>query len=144
MIAKINGTNFNANNPFETNMFSETNRLDYYPLEDFVMLQGRQGGAFGTPQINIWLKKSQIAFETYTFGLERFDTPPSHYIDLIDLTSMDYESTKEGCITIKSVNTTTKKVVGTFQFTTVADTFDSSAPVNYTVNNGTFNYKYDN
>ncbi|WP_298118701.1 hypothetical protein [Flavobacterium sp.] len=68
MIAKINGTNFNANNPFETNMFSETNRLDYYPLEDFVMLQGRQGGAFGTPQINIWLKKSQIAFETYTFG----------------------------------------------------------------------------
>ncbi|WP_298118699.1 hypothetical protein [Flavobacterium sp.] len=57
---------------------------------------------------------------------------------------MDYESTKEGCITIKSVNTTTKKVVGTFQFTTVADTFDSSAPVNYTVTNGTFNYKYDN
>lgn len=144
MTAKINGVDFNANNPFGTNLFSSTNIWDYYPLADFVMLQGRQGGAFGTPEINIWLKRTQIAVGTYTFGLETFDTPPSHYIDLIDLNSSDFEHTKAGSITITSVDTSTKTVIGTFQFTSVPDPNDPAAVVNYTVTNGTFNYKYEN
>ena len=144
MTAKINGVDFNANNPFGTNLFSSTNIWDYYPLADFVMLQGRQGGAFGTPEINIWLKRTQIAVGTYTFGLETFDTPPSHYIDLIDLNSSDFEHTKAGSITITSVDTSTKTVIGTFQFKSVPDPNDPAAVVNYTVTNGTFNYKYEN
>ncbi len=144
MTAKINGVAFNANNPFGTNAFSTTNIWDYYPLADFVMLQGRQGGAFGTPEINIWLKRTQIAVGTYPFGLETFDTPPSHYIDLIDIVSSESEYTKQGSITITSVNTTSKIVIGTFQFTSVPDPNDPASPVNYTVTEGTFNYKYEN
>jgi hypothetical protein len=143
MTAKINGTTFEANNPFGTNMFSSTNIWNYYPLEDFVMLQGRQGGALGVPEINLWLKRTDIAVGTYTFGLENFDTPPSHYIDLIDLVSQESEYTKSGTIVITNVNASTKIVKGTFQFTTVADPNDPNAPVNYTVTNGTFNYQYE-
>lgn len=142
MTAKINGVTFEANNPFGTNMFSSTNIWSYYPLEDFVMLQGRQGGAFGVPEIEIWLKRTDIAVGTYTLGAETFDTPPSHYIDLIDLVTDEAEYTKNGTIIITNVNTSTKIVKGTFQFTTVADPNDPNAPVNYTVTDGTFNFQY--
>lgn len=142
MTAKINGTTFQANNPFGTNEFSNTNIWSYYPIEDYVMLQGRQGGAFGTPEINLWLKRSDIAVGTYTIGSETFDTPPSHFIDLIDLVTDDTESTKNGTIVITSVNTSTKIVKGTFAFTAVADPSDPASPVTYTVTDGTFNYKY--
>ncbi|HNP31781.1 MAG TPA: DUF6252 family protein [Flavobacterium sp.] len=143
MTAKINGATFQANNPFGTNEFSTTNIWSYYPIEDYVMLQGRAGGTFGNPEINIWLKRSNIAVGTYTFGPETFDTPPSHFIDLIDLATDDSESTKNGTIVITSVNTSTKIVKGTFQFTAVVDPSDPSSPVVYTVTDGTFNYKYE-
>lgn len=143
MTAKINGVTFEANNPFGTNMFSSTNIWNYFPLEDFVMLQGRQGGVLGIPEINIWLKRTDIVVGTYAIGAETFDTPPSHYIDLIDLASEESEYTKSGTIVITNVNTSTKIVKGTFQFTTVDDPNDPSAPVNNTVTNGTFNFKYE-
>jgi hypothetical protein len=144
MTAKINGITFEANNPFGTNEFSTTNIWSYYPIEDYVMLQGRTGGAFGTPEINLWLKRTDLVVGTYTIGSETFDTPPSHYIDLIDLVSADTESTKNGTIVITSINTTTKIVKGTFQFTCVAEPGNPDAPVNYTVTDGKFNYKYEN
>ena len=143
MTAKINGVTFEANNPFGSNMFSSTNIWDYFPLEDFVMLQGRQGGVSGIPEINIWLKRTDIAVGTYAIGGETFETTPSHYIDLIDLASEEFEYTKSGTIVITNVNTSTKIVKGTFQFTTVDDPNDPSAPVNYTVTNGTFNFQYE-
>lgn len=142
MTASINGTAFKANNPYGTNAYSTTNIWDYYPEEDFVMLQGRQGGLLGNPEINIWLKRSDIAVGTYTIGAETFETPPSHFIDLVDNAGEGFENTKEGTIEITSVNTTTKVVQGTFTFTTVNDPNDPEAPVNNTVTNGTFNYKY--
>lgn len=144
MTAKINNVDFAANNPFGTNLYSSTNLWNYFPISDFVMLQGRQGGVFGTPEINIWLKRTQIAVGTYNFGLETFSTPPSHYINLFDSTTSDSEYTKQGSITITSVNTTTKVVIGTFQFTTVPNVNDPAAVVNKTITNGTFNYKYEN
>jgi hypothetical protein len=105
MTATINGTAFLANNPFGTNLFSSTNIWSYYPLSDYVMLQG---GTLGTPEINIWLKRTQIAIGTYNLGLETFATPSSHYIDLTDLNSTEFEYNKNGTITITSVYPTTK------------------------------------
>jgi hypothetical protein len=142
MTAKINGSTFQANNPFGTNLYSSTNIWSYFPIEDFVMLQGRQGGIVGNPEINIWLKRSDIVVGTYTFGPETVSTPPSHFIDLIDNSNNISENTKDGTIIITEVNTTTKIVKGTFQFNTVANLDFVNAPVDYAVTEGTFQYKY--
>lgn len=144
MTAKINGQTFEANNPFGTNDYSSTNIWSYYPIEDYVMLQGRAGGVMGMPEINIWLKRSQIAVGTYTLAPETFDTPPSHYIDLIDNRDDEVEKTKSGTIIITEVNTSTKIVKGTFQFTsTDGDQDDPASIVNATVTDGKFRYKYE-
>lgn len=142
MTASIDGVEFKANNPYGTNVFSTTNIWDYFPEEDFVMLQGRQGGIWGNPEINIWLKRSDIVEGTYAIGTENFETPPSHFIDLVDNMNDESEYTKQGSITITSVNTTTKIVKGTFTFTCTDNPNDPEAPVNATVTNGTFSYKY--
>ena len=144
MTAKINGVTFEANNPFGTNLYSSTNIWSYFPLEDFVMLQGRQGGIFGNPEINIWLKRTDIALGTYTFGSETFNTPPSHFIDLIDNSVAESQYTQGGTIIITEVNTSTKIVRGTFQFTTTNEpSHYPDAIVNNTVTNGTFRYQYE-
>ncbi|CAM1334654.1 hypothetical protein [Tenacibaculum aestuariivivum] len=96
MTAKLNGVTFQANNPFGTNEFSSTNIWNYFPTDDFVMLQGRKGGIIGTPEINIWLKKSDIAVGTYQIEQDTFDTPPSHFIDLTDNSNDISEYTKQG------------------------------------------------
>jgi hypothetical protein len=41
MSAKINGTSYRANSPSDDNLFSVDNLFDYYPVEDFVLLQSR-------------------------------------------------------------------------------------------------------
>lgn len=143
MTAKINNATFEANNPFGSNMFSETNIWSYFPIEDYVLLQGRVGGPFGNPEINLWLKRSQIAVGTYPIGQETFNTPPSHFIDLIDNSNEVSEHTKNGTIIITEVNTSTKIVKGTFQFNCVDELDNSSAPINFAVTEGTFRYKYE-
>ena len=143
MTAKINGVTFEANNPFGTNLYSSTNIWSYFPLEDFVMLQGRKGGLLGNPEINIWLKRTNIAVGTYTFGSETFDTPPSHFIDLIDNSNEEFENTIGGSITITEVNTSSKIVQGTFEFTTSDNLNDPVPVINKTVTNGTFRYQYE-
>ncbi len=142
MTAKLNGVVFQANNPFGNNEFSSTNVWDYFPLEDYVMLQGRQGGVLGSQQISIWLKRSDIAVGTYSIGGETFSTPPSHFIDLLDLTNELSEDTKEGVIVITEVNTSTKIVKGTFQFTTV-DQLENPTAIVFNVTDGKFRYKYE-
>lgn len=143
MTAKINGVTFQANNPFGTNDFSGTNLWDYFPEEDFVMLQARQGGVLGDPEIDLWLKRSDIAVGTYVVGKETFATPPSHFIDLVTTSNNISEYTKSGKIVITEVNKSTKIVKGTFQFTTVDDLQNNSAPIDFTVTEGTFRYKYE-
>lgn len=143
MTAKLNGVTFQANNPYGGNAFSSTNIWDYYPEEDFVMLQGRQGGIVGNPEINLWLKKSDMVVGTYEIGEETFSTPPSHYIDLIDNSNDITENTKEGTITITEVNPSTKIVKGTFQFKTVDELGNPSATIGFNVTEGTFRYTYE-
>jgi hypothetical protein len=142
MTAKLNGVLFQTNNPFGNNEFSSTNIWNYYPEEDYVMLQGRQG-ILGNPEINIWLKRTDIVVGTYIIGEETFDTPPSHFIDLIDNSNDISENTKEGVITITEVNTTTKIVKGTFAFKTVDELGNPSAPIDFNVTEGTFRYTYE-
>ena len=141
MTATIDGKSFNANNPFGNNLFSTTNIWSYYPIEDFVMLQGRQGGILGNPEINIWLKRTKIALGTYAFTTDE-NNPTSHAVDLTDTSDDLFEYTKEGTITITEVNTTTKIVKGTFKFTT-SSTFTNQIDTNNTITNGTFNYQYE-
>lgn len=143
MTAKINGNLFQANNPFGGNAYSTTNIWSYFPIADFVMLQGRKGGVFGNPEINIWLKRSDIAVGTYTIGQETFSTPPSHFIDLIDNSTAESQYTLGGTITITAVDASTKIVKGTFSFTTADSANDPNATVNNTVTNGTFRYRYE-
>ena len=143
MTAKINGTIFQANNPFGTNEFSGTNIWNYYPLEDYVMLQGRQGGIIGNPEINIWLKRTDMVVGTYQIGPETFETPPSHFIDLVDNSNNVTESTKGGVIVITEVNTAAKIVNGTFEFTTVDELENPAAPIDFYVTEGKFNYTYE-
>jgi hypothetical protein len=141
MTATINGKSFNANNPFGTNLYSSTNLWTYYPIEDFVMLQARQGGIFGDPEINIWLKRTKIAVGTYAFTTDE-NNPTSHAIDLTDNSNDTFEYTKEGTITITEVNTNTKIIRGTFKFTT-SSSYDNQIDTNNTITNGAFNYQYE-
>jgi len=143
MTAKLNGATFQANNPFGNNEFSDTNIWSYYPEEDYLMLQGRQGGALGNPEINIWLKRTDLVVGSYDIGQETFDTPPSHYIDLIDNSNDFSELTNEGTITITEVNTATKIVKGTFEFTTVDELGNPAAPIGFNVTEGNFRYTYE-
>ena len=143
MTAKINDNTFEANNPFGTNEFSSTNVYDYYPIEDFVLLQGRQGGVLGTPEINIWLKRDDIVVGTYQIGEETFGTPPSHFIDLIDSSNTISENTKQGTITITEVDTSSKIVTGSFEFTAVDELDNSSDAVDFTITEGVFRYQYE-
>ncbi len=144
MTAKINGNVFQANNPFGTNEFSSTNIFTYYPIEDFVLLIGRQGGTFGNPEIDIWLKRSDIVVGSYSIGATNFQTPPSHFIDLVDNSNNIDEYTKEGTITITDVDTSAKIVQGTFEFTTTQDPDGSSSvQVDFHVTEGKFYYKYE-
>ncbi|HEY0092169.1 MAG TPA: hypothetical protein VGB43_06750 [Flavobacterium sp.] len=143
MTAKLNGTVFEANNPYGTNAFSPTNIYSYFPIEDYVMLQGRKGGIVGNPEINLWLKRGDIVVGTYIIAQETFDTPTSHFIDLIDNSNNISENTKGGTIVITEVNTSAKIVKGTFQFTTVEQLDNPASPVDFNVTEGTFRYKYE-
>lgn len=141
MTAKINGTVFQANNPFGTNLVSDGNIWSYFPEEDYIMLQGRPG-LVADKEINIWLKKTDMVLGTYEIGSETFDTPPSHFIDLLHNSNDIGEYTKEGVIVITEVNTTTKVVKGTFQFKTVDDINNPDAPSEFSVTEGNFRYIY--
>lgn len=143
MTAKINGEVFQANNPYGTNEFSSSTIWNYYPTEEFILLQGRQGVGFIGREINLWLKVSDIAVGSYEIGKETFDVKPSHYVSYINATSFEGEYTNEGKIVITNVNTNTKVVEGTFEFTTIPEVFESTAPVNNRITDGKFRYTYE-
>jgi len=144
MTAKINGDVFQANNPFGNNEFSNYLIWDWYPPNEFILLQARKGSTFSTlREINLWLKKSDIAVGTYVIGAETFEVKPSHYVVLVYPSSEEPISTKEGKIVITEVNTSTKLVKGTFEFTTVLYLDDPSSPVNFRITEGKFNYTYE-
>lgn len=144
MTASINGVAFNANNPFGTNLYTEHNMWDYYPTEEYVRFIGRQDGLWGNPEINIWLKRDLMTPGSYTLYPDDGTNPGTHAIDLIDNSNDELENTVTGTVTILEVNTNTKIVKGTFEFTTTDDyNFIANPVINYTVTEGTFYYQYE-
>ena len=116
------------------------------PLEDFVLLQGNEGGAFNPlgDEINLWLKRDDIVVGTYEIGEETFDTPPSHFIDYINNNNGSgvFENTKRGTVTITDVDTSTNIVQGTFEFMTVDEFSNPDAPINFDITEGAFRYVF--
>lgn len=142
MTSEINGVEFKANSPLGTNKYSTTNIFTFFPQEEYILLQGRQGGSFGNPEINLWLKKSQMIVGTYTVSENMFQ-PTTHTIDLIDNSNSEDEYTASGTVTITEINTTTKIIKGTFEFTTSDNINQPNPVINYTITNGKFRYQYE-
>lgn len=143
MTAKIDGDVFEANSPWEDNEFSTYNIFTQFPEEDFVLLQGREGGLVGTGrEINIWLKRSDLVVGTYVLDENSFDIATSHAIDLTDNTNSYLESTTDGTIVIDEVDTSNKIVKGTFEFTVLGKD-EYSENIIFNVTEGVFNYIYE-
>lgn len=143
MTAKIDSDVFEANSPWGNNGFSEYNIYVQFPDEDFVLLQGREGGLIGTGrEINIWLKKSDIVVGTYSLDEDSFDYPAPHAIDLIDNSNDYIETTTEGTIVIVEVDTTNNIVKGTFEFSVLGERHEFEN-ITYQVTDGSFNYVYE-
>lgn len=146
MTAKINGDNFLANSAFGDNNFSSTNIFNYYPLEDYVMLQGRVNLNF-SKEINIWLRRSSIAVGTYEINQELFDSNTGYVTNLFfisygDITNSGTENTVGGTITITDVDTSSKIVTGTFELeVSVVEYNVPTFAINIT--EGTFRYVYE-
>ena len=144
MTAKIDGVLYEMNNPFGTNE-AQGSIYSYYPDEDYIMLQGRYGGATGSIEIDIWINRDDLKIGKYFVGLNT-DAVTTH-IDLIDNSNATfgnpiYENTVSGFISIESINTTDKTISGSFEFNTIDGETDTD-PINFKINDGTFNYKYD-
>lgn len=150
MTAVVNGNLLQMQNPLGNNFDSK----GFYGIHsadpaECIVLQGRYGGTWGTPEIDMYINRADLKVGTYTFTFEDRDIENKTYIDMIDNSNDTYgnpiyEDTMSGSITITEVNTTDKTVKGTFEFTAGDYYKDEAGPIlNQTVKNGTFNYKYD-
>lgn len=139
MTFKINGELFEINNPFGTNEYSQTNIFSDYPIEDYVLLQGRNS-LFGLVEVDLWFERDEI-IEGATFQVGEASDGNATHIDLIDNRNDFFEGTTSGQVEILTLDTTNKIITGTFEF--IAQ--DSSDPDNTIMNvtEGTFNYIYE-
>ncbi|WP_111685530.1 hypothetical protein [Winogradskyella tangerina] len=141
MTFRLNGEYYEVNNPFGDNKFSNTNIFTSYPIEDFVLLQGRNG-LLGAIEIDLWLKRDQIiAGTTYQVDNDTDGAGDTTHIDLIDNSNNFFESTVSGEVNVLTVDTENKIVTGTFEF--VAQDFSDPANTTINVTEGTFNYIYE-
>ena len=143
MTAKINGVLYNMNNPFGGNE-SSPELFSTFPDDEFVHLQGWPvNSSMGSREITIHIKRSSdLAVGTYLVSPDT-DSGMGTHIDLIDNTNSIGEYTVSGNVTITEIDTNAKIVKGTFEFDTADDTFGENPEINYSVTEGTFNYKYD-
>jgi hypothetical protein len=141
MTAKIEGVLHEMNNPYGTNTASPTTIFTSYPEDQYILLQGREGGTFGALEIDLWIKRTDLVVGTYTVNHSTDGT--ATHIDLIDNTNTESESTVAGTVVITDVNTTAKTVKGTFTFDTSDDANATTPIVNYHLTEGTFNFRYD-
>lgn len=141
MTWKMNGVQYNRNNAWGTNV-SSPNLFEYYPDSEFIWLQGTSliGMSDGI-EIDINIKRTDLVVGTYPVNKDT-DRVTTH-IDLINNTNTEQESTREGSITITSINPVTKRVKGTFHFKTSDDNEGTPYTVNYNITDGTFDYRYD-
>ena len=112
MTAKINGTLWQMNNPFNTNHDSQS-IFTYYDSADYIRLAGRNGGTFGLDEINLMIKRTDLAVGTIPIGLETFDGAHSQ-LDVNFNSFTNIQDVAEGTITITELNTTAKTIKGTY------------------------------
>lgn len=135
MTFKLDGVKYNLNNPWGNNEASSSTIFSYYPKEEYILLQSRNG-LFGNVEINLWIKRDHLIENTIYEVNENTDGTTTH-IDLINLESSEFDYTVSGSITINFVDTTNKIVKGTFEFNSDEDL------ESHIITEGTFNYIYD-
>ncbi|MGQ2982448.1 DUF6252 family protein [Flavobacterium sp.] len=142
MTVKINGTLYNMTAPLGGNNASQGG-FSEYPDETHIHLQGWPVNlGIGAMEISLYLDRNNLIPGTYP--IETDSSPDATFdADLIDNTNDEFESAVSGTITITEVDTTAKKIKGTFQFRTSDDPWVASPVINYDLTEGTFNYDYD-
>lgn len=141
MTAVINGELFEMYNPNGTDEATRS-VFTFYPNLDYIQLQGAKISDNNLLEvgIDIWIHRNNLQVGTYQVGVGTFGT--ATHVDLIDTRSAETENTISGSITITDIDIDDKIIKGTFEFN-AADISDISAPVNATVTEGTFHYRYD-
>ncbi|KFF05007.1 hypothetical protein [Flavobacterium reichenbachii] len=141
MTAKVDGTLWEMNNPFNTN-YATKPLFDYYPTALYIQLAGRKNVV---DEIRLYIKRSDLKVGTYSITPTTFDATKTQIeVSLNSKAKLQYVA--EGTLSITSVDLTAKTVAGTFSFNCVEDyskTISTSNPVTTKVTEGTFNYKYD-
>lgn len=141
MTAKVDGTLWEVNNPFNSN-FATKPLFDYYPATEYIQLVGRKG----LEEIRLLIKRSDLKVGTYTITKSTFDATKTQIEVSMALSKDDIQEVIEGTIAITSIDLNAKTLAGTFSFTCVEDDskpVSESNPITTKVTDGTFNYKYD-
>lgn len=140
MTAKIDGTLWEMNNPFNSN-FATKPLYTYYPTAEYIQLQGRKG----VDEIILYIKRSDLKIGTYPITPETYDASKTQ-IQFIFNTKPKNQYVAKGTLSITSIDLNTKIIAGTFSFNCVEDyskPIGADNPVTTQVTDGTFNYKYD-
>lgn len=140
MTAKVDGTLWEMNNPFNSN-FATKPLFTYYPASEYIQLQGRKG----LDEIVINIKRSDLKVGTYPISLATFDASKTEIAFTFN-TKANIQYVIEGTLSVTSVDLSAKIVSGKFSFSCVEDyskPISTSNPVTTKVTDGTFTYKYD-
>lgn len=144
MTAKVDGTLWEMNNPFNSNTATKP-LFTYYPETDYIQLQGRNGGTFGMDEIRLLIKRSDLKVGTYPITLATNDASKTE-IEMSFNSKSNIQYPIEGTLSVTTIDLNAKIVTGTFSFNCVEDyskPISDSNPVTTKVTEGTFNYKYD-
>jgi hypothetical protein len=141
MTAKVDGTLWEMQNPFNSN-YATKPLFTYYPATEYIQLAGRKNVI---DEIRLYIKRSDLKVGTYPITLTTYDASKTQIeVSLNSKGKSQYAI--EGNLSITSVDLTAKTVAGTFSFNCVEDyskPVSASNPVTTKVTDGTFNYKYD-
>ncbi|TDO69870.1 hypothetical protein EV143_11345 [Flavobacterium chryseum] len=141
MTAKVDGTLWEMNNPFGSD-YATTFMSDYYPEEEYILLQGRIN--FGD-EIRLYIKRSDLKVGTYPLTKNTYDASKTQ-VEISYSNKAKSQYPVDGSLSVTAIDLNAKKVTGTFSFNCVEDDskpISTSNPVTAKVTLGTFNYRYD-
>ncbi len=139
MSFKLDGSQYNQNNPSGNNEASSSTISSSYPSTEYILLQSRNG-LFGDVEIDLWIKRDDLVANT-TYDVNEGTDGVTTHIDLIDLRSTEFEYTISGTVTIDFVDSINKIVKGTFEFNSGINPWSTDS--SNMVTEGIFNYVYD-
>jgi len=136
--------NMQDENEEENNNASTTNIFSAYPIEDYVLFQGRNG-LLGNLEIDIWILREHLVSDT-TYEVSSETDLMSTHIDMIDNSNDISENTVSGFIGITDVDDSDPSgltvIRGTFEF----NTSNTTTPdvIDFMVTEGEFEYILEN